>query len=64
MEGDGGEAVGIAWLETFSFFLFFFFPQREVANASFRYATESKSSLQDCVLGVRGVHGEVEIMMY
>lgn len=39
MEGDGGEAVGNAWKH-------FFFSQHEIANASFRYATESKSSLQ------------------
>lgn len=40
MGGDGRAAVGKAWKH------FLFFSQHEVANASFRYATESKSSLQ------------------
>lgn len=61
MGGDGGEAVGIAWLETFSFF---FHSVKLLMPASDMQLNQSHHYKVSFFFLVGGVHGEVEIMMY
>lgn len=45
-QGGLGVMMGRLWARPGNVSFFFFHSQHEVANASFRYATESKSALQ------------------